>query len=135
MTQEVYRDLMISKLLPVILEKWLRRDQLSRKIFIQQDGAKNHISENDMVFKEALMEKGINGKLYSQAANSPDMNLLDFGFFRAIHCFNDAALKNEEELIQAVSMAVYESYLQNKSIITGSPTMLLQPDNQEQWRQ
>ena len=86
---------------------------LSRKIFIQQDGARNHISENDMVFKEALMEESINGKLYAQAANSPDINLLDFCFFRAIQSSNDAVPKNEEELIQLVSMA-YERYPQNK---------------------
>ena len=83
----------------MIIEKWLRRDRLPRKIFIQQDGVKNHTSENDTVFKEALMEKGINGKLYTQAANSPDINLLDLGFFRVIQSFNDASPKNEEELI------------------------------------
>ena len=59
------------------------------------------------------MEKGINGKLYTQAANSSDMNLLDLGVFRVIQSFNDAALKNEEELIQTVSTA-YENYLWNK---------------------
>ena len=32
-----------------------------------------------MAFKEALMENGINSKLYTQAANSPDINLLDLG--------------------------------------------------------
>ena len=59
------------------------------------------------------MEKGINAKLYMQAANSPDVNLLDLGFFRAIQSFNNAMPKNKEELIQSVNM-VYESYLQNK---------------------
>ena len=88
-------------------------DQLLRRIFIQQDGVNNHISENDRVFKEALLEKEINGELYTQVANSPDMNLLGLRFFRVIQSFNDAAPKNEEELIQAVSMA-YENYLQNK---------------------
>ena len=39
-TKEVYQDLLISKLIPSILEKWPRRDMLSRKICIQQDGAK-----------------------------------------------------------------------------------------------
>ena len=28
-----------------------------------------HISEDDKVFKDALMEKGINAKLYTQVAN------------------------------------------------------------------
>ena len=59
------------------------------------------------------MKKGINTKLYMQAANSPDVNLLDLEFFRALQSFNDAMPKNEKELIQAVS-AVYNSYLQNK---------------------
>ena len=47
------------------------------------------------------------------AANSPDVNLLDLGFFRAIQSFNNSAPKNEEELIQVVSV-LYESYPQNK---------------------
>ena len=63
--KEVYQDQLISKLLPVIIVKWQRRDRLLRKLFIQQDGVKNHISEDDTVFKEALMEKGINAKLYT----------------------------------------------------------------------
>ena len=67
-TKEVYQDLLISKLLLAIMEKWPRRDRLSRKIFIQQDGAKNHISEDDLAFKEALVEKGIDRKLYTQAS-------------------------------------------------------------------
>ena len=48
-----------------------------------------------MVFMEAMMEKGINGKLYTQAANSPDANLLDLGFFRAIQSFNDTVPKTK----------------------------------------
>ena len=79
-TKEVYRDLLITKLIQSILEKWPRRDRLSRKIFIQQDGAKNHISCDDKLFNDALVEKGINTTLYTQAANSPDVNLLDLGF-------------------------------------------------------
>ena len=53
---------------------------LSRKIFIQQDGAKNHISCNDKLFNDALVDNGINATLYAQAVNSPDVNLLDLGF-------------------------------------------------------
>ena len=81
----------------------------SRKIFIQQDGAKNHISWDDKLFNDAMVENGINATLYTQAANSPDVNLLDLGFFRAIQSFNDAAPKNEKELIEVVS-EVYKNY-------------------------
>ena len=108
-TKEVYRELLISKLLLAIIEKWPWTDRLSRKIYIQQDGAKSHIGEDDKEFKEALAEQDINAKLNTQTANSPDVNLLDLGFFQAIQSFNDAVLKNEEELIHTVSEA-YDNY-------------------------
>ena len=108
-TKEVYRELLISKLLPAIVEKWPRMDRLSRKIWIQQDGTKSHINTDDNEFKEALQDQEINADLYTQAANSPDVNLLDLGFFQAIQSFNDVAPKNEEELIQSVQDA-YTNY-------------------------
>ena len=89
-------------LLPAIVEKWPWMDQLLRKNLIQQDGAKSHISADGDEFKEALIDQNINAELYTQAANSPYVNLLDLGFFQAIQSFNDAALKNEEQLIQSV---------------------------------
>ena len=107
-TKEVYCDLLISKLIPSILEEWPRRDRLSRKIFIQQDRAKNHISCDDKLFNDALVENSISATLYTQVANSPDVNLLDLCFFRAIQSFNDAAPKNKEELIEAVSVAYHK---------------------------
>ena len=112
-TKGVYRDLLINKLIPAILDKWPRRDRMSRTIYIQQDGAKNHIREDDEEFNNALMEQEIDAKLYTQTPNSPDVNLLDLGFFRAIQSFNDASPKNEEELIQSVQDA-YENYLWHK---------------------
>ena len=47
--------------------------------------------------------------LYTQAANSPGVKLLDLGFFQAIQSFNDAAPKNKEELIHSVQ-AAYTNY-------------------------
>ena len=112
-TKEVYWGLLISKLIPSILKKWPRRDMLSRKIFILQDGAKTHIGWDDKLFNDALVDNGIHATLYTQAANSPDVNLLDLGFFRAIQSCNDAAPKIEEELIEAVS-EVYDKYPHHK---------------------
>ena len=108
-TKGVYRELLISKLLPAIIEKWPRTDRLSRKIWIQQDGAKSHINTDDEEFRQAIQDQELNAGLYTQAANSPDVNLLDLGFFRVIQSFNDAAPKNEEELIQSVQLA-YTNY-------------------------
>ena len=56
-------------------------DRLSRRIWIQHDGAESHINTDDNEFKEALLDQEINAGLYTQAANSPDVNLLDLGFF------------------------------------------------------
>ena len=112
-TKEVYRELLISKLILAILENWPRRDRMSRTIYIQQDSVKNHIHEDDEQFNITLMEQDINAKLYMQTPNSPDVNLLDLGFFRAIQSFNDASAKNEEELIQLVTEA-YDNYPHHK---------------------
>ena len=112
-TKDVYRELLISQLILAILEKWPRRDRTSRTIYIQQDSVKNHIREDDKEFNNALMKQDINAKLYTQTLNSPDINLLDLGFFRAIQSFNDASPKNEEELIQLVTDA-YANYPQHK---------------------
>ena len=47
------------------------------------------------LFSDALVDNGINATLYTQAANSPDVNLLDLSFFRAIQIFYDAAPKTD----------------------------------------
>ena len=60
-----------------------------------------------------MIEQEINVELYMQAANSPDINLLDLGFFRAIQSFNNATPKNKDKLIEAVRMA-YDNYPQEK---------------------
>ena len=86
---------------------------MSRTIYIQQDGVKNHIREDDEEFNNVLMEQEIDAKLYTKTLNSPDVNILDLGFFRAIQSFNNASPKNEAELIQSVQDA-YENYLQHK---------------------
>ena len=65
-TKVVYRDLLINKLIPAILEKWPRSDRMSRTIYIQQDGAKNHIREDDEEFNNALTVQEIDTKLYTQ---------------------------------------------------------------------
>ena len=108
-TKVVYRDLLINKLIPAILDKWPRRDRMSRTIYIQQDGAKNHIHEDDEEFNNTLMEQEIDVKLYLQTPNSPVVNLLDLGFFQAIQSFNDASRKKEAKLIQSVQ-DTYENY-------------------------
>ena len=103
--RDVYREYLIQKVLPVVKEKWPRNNT---RIQLQQDGAKSHILEDDVEFKEAVQQIGLNLTVFTQAPNSPDTNILDLSFFRAIQSFNDACPDNEEELIKSVEKAYGE---------------------------
>ena len=83
------------------------------RIRLQQDGAKSHILEDDEEFREAVDKIGLNLTVYTQSPNSPDTNILNLGFFRAIQSFNDDCPANEEELIKLVEKA-YGEYLLHK---------------------
>ena len=104
-TRDVYREYLIQKFLPAVKEKWLTHNG---RIRLQQDGAKSHILEDDVEFKEAVAEIGLNLTVFTQLPNSPDTNILDLGVFRAIQLFNDDCPANEEELIKLVEKAYGE---------------------------
>ena len=104
-TWDVYREYLIQKFLPAVKEKW---PTCNGRIRLQQDGAKSHILEDDVEFKEAVAEIGLNLTMFTQLPNSPDTNILDLGFFRAIQLFNDDCPANEEELIKSVEKAYGE---------------------------
>nr|GMC68321.1 Transposase, Tc1-like protein [Ipomoea batatas] len=80
--KEVTRKWLIDYVLPAIRAKWPLSS--SKSIFIQQDNARPHISVNDAKFLEAAQKDGFDIRLTCQPPNSPDMNVLDLGFFRAI---------------------------------------------------
>ena len=98
-TRDVYCEYLIEKFLPAVKEKW---PTCNRRIRLQQDGAKSHILEDNVEFKEVVAEIGLNLTVFTQSPNSPDTNILDLGFFRAIQSFNDDCPANEEELIKLV---------------------------------
>ena len=104
-TRDVYCEYLIQKFLPVVKERWPRNNG---RIRLQQDGAKSHILEDDVEFKEAVQQIGLNLTMFTQAPNLPDTNILDLGFFRAIQSFNDDCPDNEEELIKSVEKAYGE---------------------------
>ena len=104
-TRDVYHEYLIQKFLPAVKEKW---PMCNGRIRLQQDGAKSHILEDNVEFKEAVAEIGLNLTVFTQSPNSPDTNILDLGFFRAIQSFNDDCPANEEELIKSVEKAYGE---------------------------
>ena len=104
-TQDVYREYLIQKFLLAVKERWPMHNG---RIRLQQDGAKSHILEDNVEFKEAVDEIGLNLTVFTQSPNSPDTNILNLGFFRAIQSFNDDCPANEEELIKSVEKAYGE---------------------------
>ncbi|VFQ64020.1 unnamed protein product [Cuscuta campestris] len=102
-TRDVMREMMVQQLLPAIREKW---PQSSKHVFIQQDNAKPHVDINDPVFVAAAQESDWDIKLQFQPPNSPDLNVLDLGFFRAIDAIqNKSAHRSLGDLINAVTTA------------------------------
>lgn len=103
-TKDVICSCMIENLLPAIKQKWPCSS--SRTIFIQQDNAKPHLDINDMNFVEAARKDGFDIRLCCQPANSPDMNVLGLGFFRAIDSIqHQEAPTTIEDFILAVENA------------------------------
>lgn len=101
-TRDVIRDFMVNNVLPAIRAKWPRED-VNKPIFIQQDNAPSHLKVDDPQFCEVAKQDGFDIRLICQPPNSPDFNILDLGFFRAIQAIQykkDA--KTLKDLIPAV---------------------------------
>jgi hypothetical protein len=100
--RDVVRSFLINKVLPAIRDKWPRED-LGSTIYIQQDNARTHVNSNDPAFLEAASKDGFDIRLMCQPANSPDLNILDLGFFAAIQALQyKEAPKTIDELVGAV---------------------------------
>ena len=74
---------MISKVILAIRRVWPREDA-GKTIWIQQDNARTHVAPNDPVFLEAVAQTGLNIRIMNQPPNSPNMNVLDLGFFASL---------------------------------------------------
>ncbi|XP_021854228.1 uncharacterized protein [Spinacia oleracea] len=81
-TKEVMRRKIIDELLPAIRRRWPWF--ASKDIWIQQDNARPHINPNDAEFLDVATQEGFNIQLICQTPQSPEFNVLDLGFFRAI---------------------------------------------------
>jgi hypothetical protein len=108
-TREVIRDFMINQVLPAIRAKWPRED-VGKPIFIQQDNAPSHLKLDDLDFCEAAKLGGFDIRLICQPPNSPDFNILDLGFFRAIQAIQ---YKKNAKTIEALVPAMQEVICSN----------------------
>ncbi|XP_070009939.1 uncharacterized protein [Nicotiana sylvestris] len=73
------------------------------QMLLQQDNARPHLSVNDLHFTEASRQDEFDFRLCFQPPNSPDLNVLDLGYFRAIQFLqHQMAPKTIDELVNVV---------------------------------
>ncbi|VFQ98898.1 unnamed protein product [Cuscuta campestris] len=105
--RQVMKAMMLTRVIPEIKSKW--PDAHNKHIIIQQDNAKPHVDPADSEIVQVCQENGWDIKVQLQPPNSPDLNVLDLGFFRAIDSIKDQkALKNVKDLISDVEKAFEE---------------------------
>ncbi len=80
-TRTVYRRMLIDCVIPAIKQKW---PDLNRNIVLQQDGASAHIKADDMEFGLTARQGLWSINILTQAPKSPDTNIYDLSFFRAL---------------------------------------------------
>ncbi|CAM0144787.1 unnamed protein product [Urochloa decumbens] len=113
-TKDVSRDFLINKVLPALKAKWPAEER-GMPIFIQQDNAHTHIAVDDPAFVQAAQADGWDIRLTCQPPNSPELNVLDLGFFAAIQAlFEKGTPNNITEILQKVDEA-YQNYPVDRS--------------------
>ena len=106
--KEHSRDFLINKVLPAIKAKWPAEER-HMPIFIQQDNARTHIAVDDPAFVAAAQDDGWDIRLTCQPPNSPDLNVLDLGFFAAIQAlFERGTPNNIDQIVAKVEKAFRE---------------------------
>ncbi|KAL6557050.1 hypothetical protein OROHE_006926 [Orobanche hederae] len=100
-TKEVTKHVLINQVIPAIRALW--PTEASKDIIIQQDNTRPHIKDDDHDFRQAATMYGFNMSIVFQPPNSPDTNVLDLGFFRAIQSLQvETVARNVDELLTAV---------------------------------
>ena len=99
-TTNNYQKWLIEWMLPAIKDKFPATRGV---IKIQQDNARPHISPQDPAFLEAAQRLGLRVQLVCQPPNSPDLNVLDLGFFNSIQSLQEEeAAKDIDKLVEVV---------------------------------
>ena len=118
-----YRQFLISHVLPAMMDRfpemYWKDANRRRGVILQQDGAGSHIKQDDEEFKEAVEELGVNVRLLTQPAQSPDLNINDLGFFASLASLTKKRkVKSEYELVKMVEEE-FGSMTQRSSTVCG----------------
>ncbi|KAH9159503.1 hypothetical protein LEN26_002307 [Aphanomyces euteiches] len=108
--REKYRSMLMQHVLPAIQSRWIWPSGFSAgTIWIQQDNARSHVLPNDSLVLAAGKEGSWDIRLRNQPAKSPDLNVLDLGFFNSIQSLqHKKECRNTEDLMLAVKDAFNE---------------------------
>ncbi|KAL2902529.1 Ribosomal protein S12 methylthiotransferase RimO [Bienertia sinuspersici] len=107
-TKDVTRDVLIHQIIPAIMEKW-PQEEGTKTIYIQQDNAKTHIHQDDPIWQQHCNQGDFKFVLIQQPPNSPDLNILDLGFFRSIQSLMHKLMPTDEnDLLEKVAQAFNE---------------------------
>ncbi|KAG7339952.1 hypothetical protein IV203_025002 [Nitzschia inconspicua] len=109
MDRDLYREMLFNFVLPDIKKKM----PLDNNITLQQDGAKAHLPDDDPSFAAKVAELFGDPsavKLYTQPAQSPDLNVNDLGFFSSLQSrYYQTSPKDALDLIEMVE-ETYKNY-------------------------
>ncbi|XP_057770912.1 uncharacterized protein LOC130990701 [Salvia miltiorrhiza] len=94
-------------IVPAIKAKWPAN--ASKTIYIQQDNARPHIQDSDPDFRAVASADGFDIHLVHQPPNSPDTNINDLGWFRAIQSLQtESVCTSVGDLVNAVINSFHE---------------------------
>ena len=104
-TGKVIKKMMLEKVLPAIKAKFPVKNL---PLFIQMDNAGPHTNLVDKTIEDAGKVGGWDIRVRRQPANSPDLNILDLGFFNSIQSIQHThSPQNITEMIEVVEHAFY----------------------------
>lgn len=119
-TRDIYREFLINKVIPAIAACWPVEDA-ANTIWIQQDNARTHVPLEDDAFAAAVAQTGLDIRIMNQPPNSPDMNVLDLGFFASLQSLTYRRIaRNMDDLITNVEeeYAEYDDAKVNRVFLT-----------------
>ncbi|KAF0702551.1 hypothetical protein AaE_015855 [Aphanomyces astaci] len=102
-TKAIYKKMLVDQTFPAIFEKFPRNVQ---RIVVQHDNATPHAVTTDPAVVAASASDGRRIVFGEQPANSPDLNILDLGFFNSIQALQQKMpAYTVDELIRNVENA------------------------------
>ncbi|KAF0749686.1 hypothetical protein AaE_006962 [Aphanomyces astaci] len=117
-TRETYKKMLIEQVIPAIRCKWPSTE--TKTIKIQQDNARPHVPPVDPDVVAACKDQGWGMEVVFKPPNSPDMNVLDLGLFRAIQtlqaekhssCLEDIVAATEAAWADVSSTTLNKNFL------------------------